>query len=107
MRQVQEPRSHHPQGLLLAGPFLLNQLGRLRQPPQPDDPGDEAVLGQVGRQAEASRQPRRSRDEIADRRLEGVRRIRLVGVSETADEAPVAFQRGEDEGSGRQGRSDD
>ncbi len=33
---LQVPRPHHPQGLLLARPFLLNQLGRLQLTSQRD-----------------------------------------------------------------------
>ena len=103
---MQVPRPHHPEGLLLAGPLLLDQLGRLRQPPRTDAPGDEALLGQVGRSAQASGEQERG-DFEAGLRGRGLGRVRILGVPETADEAPFVVQRGEDQGPGSQGRPDD
>ena len=47
VRQVQVPRPHHPQGLVLARSFLLNQLERLREAAQDHAPGGQAALGPV------------------------------------------------------------
>ena len=55
LRQLhQEPRSNHPEGLVLAGSVLQQQLGRLWQPSRADVGRDQEFLGQVWRPAQES-----------------------------------------------------